>query len=127
MPKARKEKIVSDDGQNKVIEVEVGQPDGSTKTARYSVPSNPKVWQEIVLSLSDKPEADGKESPLAEAYRLFVSAIDKRERQAVYEAAQQESTFITVGKERKNIMEFPLKNLVLAINGIRAQVETRTM
>ena len=124
MPKARVEKIVSDDGQVKVVEVEVGQPDKTTKTARYEIPSNASVFQKMVASLTDVA-ADGKESDLQRAYRLYVASIDRNERAKMYEQAQQESTFITVGKERVNIMEFPLKRLVKGINGMRSTRDVR--
>lgn len=125
MPKARVERVLSDDGNVKTVEVEVGER-GVTKTATYSVPSTAAKWQEVILGLSDKA-VDGSESPLSEAYRLFCSAVDKRARAAVYESLAQESTFITVGKEKVDIMTFPVPRLVKAINGMRSQIEVRAM
>jgi hypothetical protein len=139
MPKAKVERIISDDGTTKTVEVEVGER-GTVKPARYAIPSNAQRWQEVVLSLSDKTDGgqyakslfgedqkDSGESPLALAYRLFVSAVDKYARAAVYESIAQESTIITVGKEKVDILTFPIQRLVKAINGMRSQVDIRAM
>jgi hypothetical protein len=121
MPKARVERILSDDGTNKVVEVEVGERK-KTKIAQYTVPSNASVWQSLVASLTDKPAKEGEESPLAYAYRMFVTSVDRTARMAVYESLAQESTVITVGKEKVDIMTFPVKRLVRAYNGNRERV-----
>jgi hypothetical protein len=121
MPKARVERILSDDGTNKVVEVEVGERK-KTKIAQYTVPSNAVVWQKLVASLTDTPVKEGEESPLAYAYRMFVISVDRAARAAVYESLAQESTVITVGKEKVDIMTFPVKRLVRAYNGNRERV-----
>jgi hypothetical protein len=130
MPKARVERVLSDDGTTRSVEVEVGER-GVTKVAQYSVPSNASKFQELVLGLTldTRKDANGKEieSSLEEAYRLFVMAVDRRARAEVYESLAQESTMISVGKERVDIMTFPIARLVKGINGMRSQVDLRTM
>lgn len=145
MPKAKVERIISDDGVSKTVEVEVGERN-VTKVARYTVPSTAKAAQEFVLNLTDTPD-DGAtyvsifgepdeeatrarikaESPLSLFYRLYVSSVDRKARADIYESLAAESTTITVGKEKVNILEFPLKRMLMAINGIRSQVDVRTM
>ena len=144
MPRARVEKVISDNGITKTVEVEVGERD-IKKYARYSVPSTAKATQELVLNLSDSPDGgtfgkslfgsdwytrDGKdvydgETPLAMLHRLFVASVDKLARAAVYESLAQESTFISVAGERVDIMEFPLARLIRGINRMRGEVEDR--
>ncbi len=121
MPKARVERVLSDDGTNKVVEVEVGERK-KTKIAQYTVPSSAKVWQNLVSTLVDTPAKEGEESPLAYAYRMFVTSVDRAARAAVYESLAQESTVITVGKEKVDIMTFSVKRLVRAYNGNRERV-----
>lgn len=128
MPRARKETTVSDDGTWRTVEVEVGER-GATKTATYQVPSNPMKFQELVLAATmDKRKSDdGKElqSLLEELYDLHVNAVDRRARSSVYVSIAQESTYITVDKERIDILTFNLKKLVKGINGMVAAVDAR--
>jgi hypothetical protein len=137
MPKARVEKVLSDDGTNKHIQVEVGER-GVTKTAEYVVPSDPMKFQEMVLGLKDTPDAtferdvlkdegreDKKESPLAFVYRMYVTAVDRTARAAVYESIAADSTTITVGKTKIDIKTFPPAKLVKAINEYESQVKLR--
>ena len=124
MPKPKKQEVLSDDGSVKTIEVEVSMGDVTKKTT-YTVPSNPAKFQELVLNASADKAENEKESPLDYIYRMYVSAVDKAARADIYEAATQESTFITVGKDRVNIMDFPVNRLVQGINGMRAQRSLR--
>lgn len=140
MPKAKVERVLNDDGTTKTVEVEVGER-GVTKTARYSVPSSASVFQDLILGMKnepdagvfiasvsgDEPNADETETPLAFAYRMYVTSIDRRARAAVYESIAAESTLITVGKDKVDIMGFPLLKLIKAANGFMAQVDVRTM
>src|SRR5882672_11746493 len=125
MPKAKVDRVLSDDGTKKVVEVEVGER-GKTKVAQYEVPSNPNVWQRTIAALTDTPgkDSDGNEteSPLAYAYRMYVTSVDRAARAAVYTPLAQESTVITVGKEKVDLMTFPLKRLVRAFNGNRERL-----
>src|SRR5882724_11914113 len=149
MPKPRTETTISDNGQVRVVEIETatgGEEKGSAKT-RYSVPSNAKVAQEMILGLSDVPDGgafersifgadfrtntdgswkDSGESPLALFYRAWCNIVDKMARAAMYESVAAQSTFITVGKTRVDVMTFPVKNIVRGVNGARALVETKT-
>ena len=133
MPKAKVERVLSDDGTNKTVEVEVGER-GKTKVARYVIPSNPKVFQEMILGLSDTPD-EGKfekgllgedrewqgASPLTYAYQLFITSVDKTARSMVYESLAQESTEVTIGKEKIDLMSIPLTRLVRSINRAREE------
>ena len=126
MPKARDEKILSDDGKIKVMQVEVGQR-GETKLAEYKIPSNAKVFQEAVLSASDKPPAEGEESELDRFYRYHVASADRYARAAVYVSLAQASTYITVGKDRINLMDFPLDRFTKAYNGMLGSIDAKML
>lgn len=127
MPAQRAEKQISDDGNVKTMQLEVGQPDKTVKLATYTIPSTAGKFQEFVLAASDKAAKDGDESPLDNAYRMYVQGVIKQTRQDAYEAAQQESTYFRVAGERVNILTFPVKNIIRAHNGYVAQVDVRAM
>lgn len=135
MPKAA-EATIKDLGNGwSEVTTLVGQPDGSKKPAVYKRPNTPQALFDLwagggkydpstFYGGDARPSDESVESFI---HRMFVTAIDRAAKQAAYEQAAQESTFITVGRERKNILDFPVKNIVTAINGMRTQVETRTM
>ena len=129
MPKTKVERIVSDDGVTRTIEVEVSER-GVTKTARYEVPSTPEAWQDFVLSLDDdtRKNAEGEdtgETMRAWGYRMWVSSIDRVARGTVYKSVAAESTTIIVGGEKRDVLDFALPKLVKAINGYRTLVDMR--
>lgn len=125
MPKAKVEKVTPVDANFEKVEVEVGER-GTTKIAEFTRPTF-SFFKEYILSLSDTPDGDSKESPHAEAYRLFIGALDRRARMSVYESIAAESTMISVGKDKIDILSFPLGRLVGAVNGMRTQVSVRSM
>lgn len=136
MPKAA-ESTVKDLGNGwEEVTSQVGQPDGTSKPATYRRP-NLTVLTEMLVDGDKKyvpsvffPGSDDKKSDETISqfiHRMFLNAIDRSAKQAAYVQAAQESTFITVGRERKNILDFPIENIVMAINGMRSQVSTRTM
>jgi hypothetical protein len=129
MPRARVENVVTDDGTLKTIKAEVKERE-ETKEAVYSIPSNPKAFQEFILGMTETPDLGGvyrtlfhddpmdkEESPLALVYRLFASAVANKARADVYEALAQESTKIVVGKVSYDLMDTPLARFVGAYNG----------
>lgn len=151
MPKAKVERVISNDGTTKVIEVDVTERE-TTKVARYSLPASPKVFQDMVLSASDSDSAkklldysfgeevdeDGKdahattESSLGFLWRAFCTFVDRQARASVYESLAQESTMISTPEGRIDIMSFldhknGLTVLVRGINGYRAQVDARML
>lgn len=140
MPKARTEREISNDGVVKVIEIETAAGGGTkdTKTMRYTVPASGKAFRDLVGGLSESPDGgvfvksvfgpdreSQDESPLDTVYRYYVASIDRSVRAAAYESLAAESTMISVGKERLDIMTFPVRKLVQAINGMRAQKSIR--
>lgn len=143
MPKARPETIVSDDGYLKTVDAETAAGGGTkeTTTVRYSVPSTPQAFQKMVADALDEKDGgafiqsllgsdvkDEGETPLAWMHRMFSSAVEKSAKQRAYEAVAARSTFITLGKERINIMErFTPAQLVEGINGMRADRARRLL
>lgn len=142
MPKAREEKEISNDGRNRTVTAEVGQPEaagGGTKTAQWTVPVSPKVFQEMILDLKDDadggafvksvlgPKEDSDESPLAFAHRMYCSAVAGLAKSRVYQQVAAESTTINVGGNKIDILSYPPKNLVHAINGMRSTITARAM
>lgn len=142
MPKAKVERVISDQGGWKTIEVDVTERN-ATKTARYVIPSSPADFFSLVSGhegLTIKQLMDqlfganvderGKdlhateETPLAFLHRMFVNAVDRKARADVYESLAQESTVITVAGERMDIMELPLIRQVRGVNGMRQRVDT---
>lgn len=139
MPRTRNENIVSETPEYQTVEVEVTERDAK-KLTRYTRPTE-AYFGAFLKSLSNDPKDgpafmeatfgpkdDGKypeESPLDIVRRLYVSSLDAKARRDVYVQLASESTVITVGKERIDVMTFPLKRLVKAINGYRAQREVR--
>lgn len=131
MPKAREEKVtVSADGRIATVETSIGER-GTTKELSYKVPATAASFQEMVatlktekdggafikLLLGDEYGLDENETPLDFAYRMFRGAIDRVAKASVYESIAAESTFITVGKDRKNLLDLPVSKLIVAING----------
>lgn len=123
MPKARSAKVISDDGQFQTVQREVGER-GKTKLAEFTRPTL-AFFREFILNLSDTPEKDGAESPLATAWRHYVASLERKACADVYESLAAESTVITTGKEKVDIMEFPLRRLLKGINGARAVRDSR--
>lgn len=140
MPKAKVETVIATSGGWQQTKVEVGER-GQTKEAYYNIPVEYEKFQEMVLNASDKAgsataalvhlfgvdderrETDETEQALI--LRLFNSAVDRKARADVYESLAQESTFISAGDEKVDIMTFPLARLIRGINGMRTQVDTR--
>jgi len=142
MPKAKVERIVSDKDGWRKVEVMVGQPTGPDKPATYTCFSTWDTFLATVTSadadaksakylrsvlFTDEEEYAGEESAQALLMRLMNGSIDRVARSAAYEAAALESTFITAGDEKVDIMTFPLSRLVRGINGMRAQLDTRML
>ena len=131
MPRPKAEREVSNDGTLKVIEIETsGGPEAKEPvTTFYTIPTNAEKYIEMALNASDKPDGgafakavfgparkDQGESPRDLLYRAWVFFVDKTARQMVYEAAANKSTYITIGGERYNVMDFPLEKIVHAVN-----------
>ena len=149
MPKAKQETVISESGGYKNVSVEVGQPDGTSKPATYTCFSlGEKLsegWGAVVALIQSasatpgsaselferlygrKPEDETEESAQGLIVRYLNSSIDRVARQAAYEAAAQESTFITAGDEKVDIMTFPPARLVRGINGYLAQMDARML
>lgn len=125
MPKQRNETLVKEENGFKTMRVEVGER-GEKKHADYVIPSDAVKFQEWVLSLSNKPEKEGAESPLALVYRRYVTAECNAARSAVYESIASESTKITVGSNKIDLMDFAPVKFVRGYNGMVASVEVRT-
>lgn len=125
MARERKEEVLSDDGVLRTVRLEVGERN-ETKFAVYQVPSTPAAFQDFILNLS-ADASDGAESPLALAYRRYVSAVVNAARAEVYESIAQESTEINVGKNKVDLMSLPLVKVVKAYNGMLSERELRTI
>lgn len=139
MPRAKVENVVGTQDGLETVEVTVKERE-NVKTARFSRPteelenkwfnvsSNPAEGPAF-MTLLFGPKEDGeypKESPNAILRRLIVSAIDKKARADVYESLTAESTIITVGKDKVDILEqFKIGKIVQAVNGYRDQVDLR--
>src|SRR5438876_3496841 len=134
MPKARVERILADDGKMQTVEIEAaagGEEKGVT-TTQYERPTL-AYFKEYVLNLSDtdtRKAEDGTDTGETWAkwgHRVFTASLDRMARASVYESIAAESTLISVGKERVDIMTFPLAKLVKAINGLRGTIEARLL
>jgi len=139
MPKARVEKEVANDGKWATIEREVKERE-NVKLAQYHKPLTFDALASFIMDASASPGLSYKklfpltdradeptESEQSFILRLFQTALDKWASADVYESLASESTIITVGKEKLDLMTIPLKNLIKGYNGTVAQVETRTM
>lgn len=141
MPKTKTETIISDKDGYRKVSTDVPQPDGTTKAAVYTyfsqwstllgvftaASADPKSAATLQASLLENTEYDGEESEQAFLMRLVNSSIGKLGYQGAYVAAQQASTYITdpVTKDRKNLLDLPVKSLVRGINGYIDQILTR--
>src|SRR5437762_1330940 len=115
--KPRVQHEVSNDGTYRKVEIETakGGEDKGTVKAQYTVPASAKVFQEMILGLTETPDGgafersvfgpdfrtdangmwkDDGSSPLAVAYALWVNAVDRATRASVYESIAAQSTFI---------------------------------
>lgn len=140
MPKAKVETELSREGGYRKVKVEVGER-GATKEAIYSAIYDFSKLQELVMDASADPGSanplltlffgenpDRKESEdSAQSFLLWCvnTTVDRKARADVYESLAQESTMITAGDEKVDIMTFPLARLIRGINGMRAQLDTR--
>ena len=142
MPKARVERVLSDDGVTKNVEVEIEDRDVTRKTT-YNVPSNAGQFQELMIALTEVEDGGAfaksvlgadyqnqKETPLAFAYRMWVTSVDRTAKQKIRESVAAESTFISDGASRTDLMDMlgkpnGLKRLIFAINDIRGLVQGR--
>lgn len=130
MPKARESKELSNDGVNMTIEVEVGER-GQTKTTSYTIPATADRFMEYILGLDGTAkhiDAKGEATDETEkeyAYRMFTTSVERAAKAAVYQSLAQESTFITVGKQRIDILSFPVVKLVKAHNEYLGNIEMR--
>lgn len=142
MPKAKVETEISRENGYRKVKVEVGER-GTTKEAIYSAIYDYGKLQELVLEASAEPKSanqlldlffgpnpDRKETEdSAQNFLLWLvnSTIDRKARADVYESLAQESTLITAGDEKVDIMTFPLARLIRGINGMRGQLDTRML
>lgn len=148
MPKAKQEKVLTEKDGWKNVSVDVGQPDGTSKPAVYTcfsvgeqaalgwkaltamvqgASADPGSAKALFTTLYGRESEDDTETEQGLILRYVNSSIDRTARQAAYEAAAQESTFITAGDEKADIMTFPLPRLIRGINGYRAQLDTRML
>lgn len=137
MPKAKVEKVTPDGAGWERVTVDVGQPDGTTKAAVYRRPDASTLETLLVAGGSDKVDLaqyfpDYSGDPSTETVKEFVTrmfrvALDKKARQDAYEAAQAESTFVTVGKERKNVMDISVPKFIATFNGLRGAIMGRAL
>lgn len=122
MPKATPGKIVETVNGMETVEMETarGGEDKGKVTIRFTRPVL-SHFKDFVASLSDeKPYKAGEsETELQHAHRAYVTALERMARAAVYQSIAAESTVISVGREKINIMDFPLARLVKAINSTR--------
>src|SRR5262245_21764169 len=132
MPKPKAETVLAKTDKWTTVEIETaagGEDKGTTKT-QYSRPTL-DVMRELLLDDSKlditvfypqyKNKAEDTETVSQFIHRLFLTALDRKARADAYESLAQESTYITVGTEKANIMDFPLIRLVRGINGMRQQ------
>lgn len=138
MPKAKVETEISNQNGWRKVKVEVGER-GVTKEAIYTCFSlyptflstvtdaskEPGSAKELVAVLFDDTTSQTTESAQDFLMRLMNVSIDRKARADVYESLAQESTLITAGDEKVDIMTFPLPRLIRGINGMRAQLDTR--
>lgn len=140
MPKARVDTSVEVEGNEKVITFPVGQPgDKPDKPATYRFPVDFAGLAEMVISATDDvaegqkrqkhyfgEKRDGQnESFQAFLYRVFNDSFRSIARNMVYEQEAQESTLVTIGGKKYDIMELPEDDLVVAINNYNVQYRMR--
>ena len=120
---AQAEKIVEDNGKLQTIEKSYARGKGlepPRETRTFTRPTLP-YFQEYVMNLaSDAPDGE-KESPLAHAYRMFVTALDREIASDVYERAAGTSTIVRVGKVQYDLMDLAIKAFVKGFNGTAAR------
>ena len=113
MARSIKDEEKANDGTTMLMETKVGQPnDAPDKLVQYSLPTD-SHFKAFIAGLSGET--------LAEAYSDYCAGVRDRVRSDAYDAAKQESTWITVGKDkngpiRKNLMDFPVDKFVAAFN-----------
>lgn len=151
MPKARIERVIPERSNDKWEAVEIttaagGEDKGTTKVVYMRPKQGEKQGEyllEYVLANRDKPvdinyfypdkldiedeedAAEEGETTLNFFARFFVNSLDRKARADAYKSLAQESTMITAGDQKADIMTFPVDRLVRGINGYRSQVETR--
>lgn len=143
MPRSKVERVLRTENGLRFMEKEAAAGGGTkeTVTVPYVIPDTPAAFLEMVKGASESPDggefkrlilqdADAKddgESPLAFLHRLTVAAIERMATSRVYEAVEQKSTSLMINGERVNVMEFPLKRLVRAINGAAQAFDNELM
>jgi len=135
MPKAKIERVVREEDGFQVVEVDVagGGETKATKTVTMRRPTAQKLTELVTVLGNEKKvplttfflgsdyegKDTGEETMSQFLARMVGVAIDKRIRADAYESVAQESTTITVGKDKIDLMSFKLKGLLRAINGAR--------
>jgi hypothetical protein len=120
MPRKRESKeVINEAAGTKLVTVEVGQPDGKTKEASYTVPMNPAKFQEWIVAQTGEA--------LDTAYAMYEYGVDRRTRQEAYEAAKSESTKFRVAGKDVELMDFPVANFVTAYNGQLGTIAMKAM
>lgn len=138
MPKARVERELSNDGKVALIERDVTQR-SETKQTQYYKPVTFAAMMEMLQGASEKPGLsykklfpltdkvdDTEETEQAFFLSLFQNGLDKWAAADVYESIAGESTVITIGKEKLDLMTVPLDDLIDGYNGTMKQVAVRT-
>ena len=144
MPRAKVEKVLSVENGMEVVEVEVAAGGGekdAKKILQYKRPTaavidsfvnglmNDSPALDTFTSLfgtgEDAPKAGKEETNRALLHRIVNNSLDKMLRAAAYESIAAESTEISIGKEKVDVLGFPLRKLVQGINGMLANVNLR--
>lgn len=117
MPKTAPEKVVQESGGLQTVEISVSTGKGNPrKTVTFQRPTR-DYFKSYVTSLPDEAPP-GEESPLAKAWRLFTSALERATRVEEYETVATASTIVRLGKGKTfNLMDSKLPTFIKGYNG----------
>lgn len=141
MPRAKTENVLSTGPVFTTVEIEAaaGGESKGTKKAQYNRFTDMTAFATFLVDHGAEPLDYGTFFPGTEQkpeagetvaqflWRMVNTSLDRKTRADVYESIAAESTQITVGKNKVDILGFPLENLIVAINGMRSQVMIRKM
>jgi len=114
-------KVVATAGNVATFEITVKDRDELVK-ATFDACKDYASFKAYVGALSDKAPAEGKVSPLEDAYERYIYGMDLRARATARESVAAESTVVTRGKERIDIFALPIERAVGAINAAYTEV-----
>lgn len=113
-------KLVAEQGNLGTYEIDVKDGDKSVK-ARFDGCKSWQVFDVFVAGLSKKA-AEGEMSQMEDAFERYIYGMDLRARAAARESVAAESTVVTRGKQKIDIMDIPVERACAAINNAYADV-----